>query len=168
MIMDQGTCILRFKNEAGTGCVLKRTGHRVGPASLLLLSASCLNGNVLRRSARGRLRLLFFQGPFHAEARMRETKRHRFFFPFNAIHELTSPAIVQLLRVGPLDLAAAERASDRPAGPAGVLPAMGAVKRLVRGGGAYSEFRCLVASGLPAAFFMFPAIQFPHVILQPP
>ena len=67
---------------------------------------------------------------------------------------------MQFLRVGPLDLSAAERTGNGPAGSAGVLAFMRLIQLLIRGDRAYAEFLCFLSAWLPSAFFMFPAIEF--------
>ena len=68
--------------------------------------------------------LLLLDRLLHAEARRGKTERRRVFLFFYGVHEIASPAVRQLLRIGALDLAAAERTGDRPAGPAGILSLM--------------------------------------------
>jgi hypothetical protein len=73
---------------------------------------------------------------------------------------------MQFLRIGPLDLPAAEGAGDRPAGPARVPAAMGTIQLLIGGYRAYAEFLCFVPALLPSALFMFPAIKFHKAPLE--
>src|SRR5512147_819286 len=106
--------------------------------------------------------MLLFERPVHAQARVRETEDRRLLFLLDPVHEVAPPAVQKLLRVGPLNLAAAERTRNHPAGPARVCSPMGAVERMIGRNGTDAELLRLVTSRLPSALLILPAVQLWH------
>src|SRR5512147_3016943 len=109
-----------------------------------------------------RRRLLLLEDPLQAKPRGGEAVFPGFFLLLYGVHEIAAPAVRELLGVGPLDLAAAERTCNDPAGPARVLSIVGAVQVLMHRNRADPEVLGLVPAGLTSAIFELPAIRFPH------
>ncbi len=82
----------------------------------------------------------------------------RVFILFHVIEKIAAPAVGQLLRIGALDLSAAERPRDHPARTPGVFTAMGPVQVLMNSHRAYAELLGFRAARKAAAVFVFPAI----------
>ena len=86
----------------------------------------------------------------------------RVFILFHGIEKIAAPAVGQLLRIGTLDLSAAERSCDHPARTPGVFTAMGPVQVLMNSHRTYAELLGFRAAGKAAAVFVFPAILSYH------
>ena len=112
----------------------------------------------IRRSANRRPE--FFHCPFHTQTGGRKTYWGRLFLFFYLVHEITSPAVEELLSVGALDFPSAERTRNGPARPAGVLAVVYSVQLLIGRHRAGAQLVFIVAARLPAALFMLSAIEF--------
>jgi hypothetical protein len=86
------------------------------------------------------------------------------FFLADYLIEIALQAVTQLACKGTLDFTAAESARDRPAGTSSILALVGPIQVGFSCGSTHSQLGCFGTSGLTPAFFVFPAVQFCHLL----